>query len=356
MKAIILCAGLGTRLRPLTFSTAKHLIPVGNKPVLYFGIESLVAIGVREIGIIVSADSWPIIQNAVDDGARWGAKVTYIEQPKPPRGLAHAAQCAESFVGQEPFVMYLGDNLIPEGLVGGAELFRSSGANAVVMLKPVDDPGHFGVAEVEGDRIVRLVEKPKQPRSNLAIVGGYFFDHNIFDSIRRIKPSWRNEYEITDAIQDMINRGLVVLPYVMTGWWKDAGKPEDVIDANRVILGTLTPSMQGKVDAASSIEGPVSIGAGSEITGSRIRGPVIIGADCRIVNAEVGPYTSIADRVHILNSRIENSVVMEDTMVRDLRYPLADSLIGRRVQVAGGGGAQTAVRVLLGDFCETVLP
>ncbi len=356
MKAIVLCAGLGTRLRPLTFSTAKHLIPVGNKPVLYFGIESLVAVGVREIGIIVSVDSWPIIQNAVDDGGRWGAHVTYIEQPKPPRGLAHAAQCAESFIGREPFVMYLGDNLIPEGLTGPAELFRTSGANAVVMLKPVDDPSHFGVAEVEGGRIARLVEKPKQPRSNLAIVGGYFFDHNIFDSIRCIKPSWRNEYEITDAIQDLINRGLVVLPYVMTGWWKDAGKPEDIIDANRVVLGGLTPSVQGKVDFASSLEGPVSIGSGSEIIGSRIRGPVIIGADARIVNAQIGPYTSIADRVHILNSRIENSVVMDDSVVRDLAPLLADSLIGRRVQVAGGGGAQTAVRMLLGDFCETVLP
>ena len=356
MKAIVLCAGLGTRLRPLTFSTAKHLIPVGNKPVLYFGIESLVAVGAREIGMIVSVDSWPIIQNAIDDGGRWGAQVTYIEQPKPPRGLAHAAQCAEAFIGTEPFVMYLGDNLIPEGLAGAADLFRSSGANAVVMLKPVDDPSHFGVAEVEGGCIVRLVEKPKEPRSDLAVVGSYFFDHNIFDSIRHLKPSWRNEYEITDAIQDLINRGLVVLPYVMTGWWKDAGKPEDIIDANRAVLDTLIPSVQGKVDFASSLEGPVSVGPGSEVIGSRIRGPVIIGADARIVNAEIGPYTSIADRVHILNSRIENSVVMDDSVVRDLRHLVADSLIGRRVQVAGGGGAQTAVRVLLGDFCEAVVP
>ena len=188
MKAIVLCAGLGTRLRPLTFSTAKHLIPVANKPVLFFGLESLIEVGARDIGIIVSKESRGVIQNAVDDGQRWGARVTYIEQPQP-RGLAHAAQCARSFVGTDEFVMYLGDNLIPEGLSQAVALFRRSRANALVMLKAVDDPSSFGIAELSGDRIVRLVEKPKHPRSNLAIVGGYVFDHHVFDAIARIQPS-----------------------------------------------------------------------------------------------------------------------------------------------------------------------
>lgn len=355
MKAIVLCAGLGTRLRPLTFSTAKHLLPVANKPILYFGIESLVAIGAREIGIIVSKESRKIIQNAVDDGARWGAQVTYIEQLEP-RGLAHAAQCGESFIGSEPFVMYLGDNLIPEGLTGATELFRRSGANAVVMLKAVDDPTHFGIAEIENERIVRLVEKPKQPRSKLAIVGGYCFDHHIFESIRLIKPSWRNEYEITDAIQNLIDRGLKVLPYEMQGWWKDAGKPQDIIEANRAVLQGIGTSVQGTVDAESTLDGPVTIGPDTEIIGSQIRGPAIIGAEARIVNAQIGPFTSLGDRVHVINSRIEDSVVMEESVIRDVRQPLIGSLIGRKVQVSGSDGERDSVRLLLGDFCETELP
>jgi glucose-1-phosphate thymidylyltransferase len=355
MKAIVLCAGLGTRLRPLTFSIAKHLIPVANKPVLFFGIESLVAVGARDIGIIVSQESQKIIQNAVDDGQRWGARVTYIEQPQP-RGLAHAAQCAESFIGGEPFVMFLGDNLLPEGMRAPVELFRRTGAHAVVMLKAVDDPSRFGIAEIDGDRITRLVEKPKQPRSNLAIVGGYVFSPEIFASIRRIKPSWRNEYEITDAIQDLIDRGLTVVPYVVQGWWKDTGKPEDILDANRAMLETMHAEVRGTVDATSTIEGPVSIGEGSEVIRSRIRGPVIIGAEARIVDAEIGPFTSLGDRVHVIGSRVEDSVVMEDCLIRNLRQPLRRSLLGSKVQVTGNAEAPDALRLLLGDFCEVDLP
>lgn len=353
MRAIILCAGLGTRLRPLTFSIAKHLIPVANKPVLFSVIEYLVAVGVRDIGIIVSKESHPIIQNAVDDGSRWGARVTYILQPTP-RGLAHAAQCGESFVGGEPFIMFLGDNLLPEGLAPAVDRFHRSGANAVVTLKAVDDPSHFGIAEVEGDRIRRLVEKPKQPRSNLAVVGSYIFDRNIFDSIRRIRPSWRNEYEITDAIQDLIDRGFTVVPHIVTGWWKDTGKPDDILDANRAVLDeTLVSRVCGKVDAASSLHGVVDIGEGAEVVNSRIRGPSIIGANARVVNADVGPYVSLGDRVEVVNCRIENSVVMEDSVLRDVARPLAGCLIGRRVKV--GAAAPGAVRLLLGDFCEADL-
>jgi len=356
MRAIILCAGLGTRLRPLTFSTAKHLIPVANKPVLYSALEALVAVDAREIGIVVSKESHPIIQNAIDDGARWGAKVSYVEQTSP-RGLAHAAQCGEAFVGGEPFIMYLGDNLLPEGLSPAVEKYRRSGANAVVTLKAVDDPSHFGIAEVEGDRILRLVEKPKEPRSNLAIVGSYVFDKNIFDSIRRIKPSWRNEYEITDAIQDLIDHGFKVVPHVVTGWWKDTGKPEDILEANRAVLDeTLVSSVRGKVDAASTLHGVVDVGEGAEIVNSQVRGPTIIGANARIVNAEIGPYASIGDRVEVLNSRVENSVVMEETLIRDVEQPLAGCLIGRKVKVTGKPVNPGTVRLLLGDFCETDVP
>jgi len=356
MKAIVLCAGLGTRLRPLTFSTAKHLIPVANKPVLFFGIESLVAVGAREIGVIVSKDSHNVIRNALDDGQRWGAQVTYIDQPQP-RGLAHAAQCAESFIGAEPFVMYLGDNLLPEGLTGATERFRATGANAVVMLKAVDDPSAFGIAEVDGDRIVRLVEKPKNPASNLAIVGGYVFDHNIFESIRLIKPSWRNEYEITDAIQNLIDRGLKVMPYVVRGWWKDTGKPDDILDANRVLLDQLAPAVRGKVDAESRLDGVVVVGERAEVINSTIRGPVIIGDEARLVGAQVGPYVSLGDRVHVIDTRIENSVVMDDALLEHVPQPIADSLIGRRVKLTGrAADAPATLRLLLGDFCETALP
>lgn len=354
MKAIVLCAGLGTRLRPLTFSTAKHLIPVANKPVLYYGIESLVAVGARRIGMIVSRESRGIIQNAVDDGQRWGAEVTYIEQPEP-RGLAHAAQCAEAFIGSEPFVMYLGDNLLPEGLTAAVERFQRSGADAVVMLKPVDDPSSFGIAEVDGERITRLVEKPKQPRSNLAIVGGYVFGPQIFTSIHRIKPSWRNEYEITDAIQDLIERGLTVVPYIVAGWWKDAGKPADILEANRVMLEQLVPGIEGRVDSASTIEGTVAIGPHSEIIGSHIRGPAIIGAEARIVDTHIGPFTSIGDRVHVIGSRVENCVVMEDCVIRNVPQRVTGSLLGRKVQVSGRSDEGEVVTLLLGDLCEAEL-
>ncbi|MBP1689410.1 MAG: glucose-1-phosphate thymidyltransferase, partial [Deltaproteobacteria bacterium] len=283
------------------------------------------------------------------------AQVSYVEQPQP-RGLAHAAQCARAFVGSDPFVMYLGDNLIPEGLTGAADHFKRSGANAVVMLKAVDDPTQFGIAQLDGDRIVRLIEKPKNPPTNLAIVGGYFFDHHIFESIDRIKPSWRNEYEITDAIQDLIDRGLNVVPYVVTGWWKDAGKPNDILEANQVMLQKIGTAIQGKLDSSSIIEGPVCIGPDTEVSGSKIVGPVIIGAESRIIDAEIGPFASIGDRVHVIGSRIADSVVMDDTVIQHVRQPVVRSLLGRRVQLTGNVAGQAGIRLVLGDFCETELP
>lgn len=352
MKAIMLCAGLGTRLRPLTFSIAKHLLPVANKPVLYFAIENLVAVGIQEIGIIVSKESWPIIEGAVGDGSRWGIRVTYIEQPSP-KGLAHACQCAESFVAGDSFVMYLGDNLIPEGLGNAVERFRSTGAAAVVMLKEVEDPRAFGIAQLDGGRIVRLIEKPKEPPSNLAIVGGYVFTSEIFESIRRIKPSWRNELEITDAIQNLIDRGLSVAPYVLTSYWKDTGNPRDILEANRVMLDKLVADNQGTIDAGSRIEGAVVIAAGAEIENSRIVGPAIIGAQAKIVDAQVGPYAAIGERARISASHIEDSVVMEDTVIENLARPLAGSLVGRKVKISGD--VEPRLRLVVGDMCEVTL-
>lgn len=350
MKAIILCAGLGTRLRPLTFSIAKHLIPVGNKPVLFFAIENLVEVGVRELGMIVSKESWPIIEEAVGDGRRWGLRVTYIEQPEP-KGLAHAAQCAESFIGDDSFIMYLGDNLIPEGMGEAVRRFEASTADAVVMLKEVEDPSAFGIAQLDGDRIVKLIEKPKDPPSNLAIVGGYVFRSAIFDSIRAIKPSWRNEYEITDALQNLIDRQRKVVPYVLTSWWKDTGKPADILDANRVILDSISAERAGSVDQASTVDGIVHIAAGAEVVRSQIEGPVIIGSGARIVDSYVGPYTSVGDGVEIVRSRVEDSVLMEGTQIEDLSGPLSRSLVGRKAKLRGGSGAEP-VRLLVGDMCE----
>ncbi len=349
MKAIVLCAGLGTRLRPLTFSTAKHLIPVANKPVLHYGIQYIREVGIRDIGIIVSKESYPLISSAIGDGSQFGASVSYIDQPEP-RGLAHAAGCAREFIGDEPFIMFLGDNLIPEGLSGLSRGFNGD-ADAVVMLKEVDDPSAFGIAVLQGDRIVRLMEKPREPPSNLAIVGAYLFSPEIFTSIDRIKPSWRNEYEITDAIQDLIDRDLIVRPYVVHGWWKDTGKPEDILEANRVVLDELKSENHGQVDGTSTLHGTVSIGRGSTISNSTINGPVAIGEGVCIENAQVGPHVAVGNGAHLVNCEIRNSVVMEETAIRDVGRLLEGCLIGRKVQIIGGSTG----RLVVGDQCRLEL-
>ena len=350
MKGLILSGGKGTRLRPLTYTSAKQLVPVANKPVLFYGIEALASAGIRDIGIVVG-DTEAEIRAAVGDGSRWGIKVTYIPQDAP-RGLAHAVLISEPYIGRDPFVMYLGDNLLNKGINGFVDDFVREAPAAQILLTRVPDPQMFGVAELQDGRVVRLVEKPKQPKSDLALVGVYMFSPAVFDSVKRITPSFRNELEITDAIQDLIDHGLDVRPHLVEGWWKDTGKLEDMLEANRLILDTIERRIDGSVDGESRIEGKVVIEAGAVVERSVIRGPVIIGAGARIVHAYVGPFTSIGQRTEIRNSEIGHSIVLEGCIILDLENRVEDSLLGRNVRIERMPVKPSAYRFMLGDNSE----
>ncbi|MFN2446587.1 MAG: glucose-1-phosphate thymidylyltransferase [Vicinamibacterales bacterium] len=350
MKGLILSGGKGTRLRPLTYTSAKQLVPVANKPVLFYGIEALVDAGIRDIGIVVG-ETQAEIRAAVEDGSRWGARITYIEQDAP-RGLAHAVLISEPFLGADPFVMYLGDNLLNKGIVPFVEQFVRDEPAAQILLTPVPDPQMFGVAELNDGQVVRLVEKPKEPKSDLALVGVYMFGPEIFTSVKRIKPSFRNELEITDAIQDLIERGLTVTPHLVNGWWKDTGKLEDMLEANRLILETLERRIEGSLDGDSRIEGKVVIEKGARVEASVIRGPAIIGTHATISHAYVGPFTSIMNDVEIRASEIEHSIVLEGSSLRDLTTRVADSLIGKNVRIHREPLKPSAYRFMLGDNSE----
>ena len=350
MKGLILSGGKGTRLRPITYTRAKQLVPVANKPVLFYGLEALVAAGIRDIGIVVG-DTQAEIRAAVEDGSRWGARVTYIEQDAP-RGLAHAVLISEPFLEGDQFVMYLGDNLLKHSIAEFVREFDREKPAAQILLAKVPDPQMFGVAELNGHRVVRLVEKPKEPKSDLALVGVYMFGREVFDSVKRIRPSFRNELEITDAIQDLIDQGLDVRPHIVDGWWKDTGKLEDMLEANRLILDTLEARNDGRVSADSRVEGKVVIGPGAMIERSIVRGPVIIGANARIAGAYIGPFTSIGDRAEIRETEIEHSIVLEGAVITDLANRIEDSLIGRNVQIYRVPRKPSAYRFMLGDNSE----
>jgi glucose-1-phosphate thymidylyltransferase len=350
MKGLILSGGKGTRLRPLTYTSAKQLVPVANKPVLFYGIEALVEAGITDIGIVVG-DTHLEIKAAVGDGARFGARVTYIEQDAP-RGLAHAVKISQEFIGTDPFVMYLGDNLLNRGIIEFVDQFVKEKPAAQILLTPVPDPQQFGVAELQGDKVLRLVEKPKEPKSNLALVGVYMFGPEIFTSVSRITPSFRNELEITDAIQDLIDRGLTVRPHLVDGWWKDTGKLDDMLEANRLILDTLERRVEGSIDDESRIEGKVVIEAGAVVQRSVIRGPAIIGRGAKIVHACLGPFTAIANDVEIQDTEIEHSIVLEGSCLRDLANRVIDSLIGKNVRIYREPVKPSAYRFMLGDNSE----
>jgi glucose-1-phosphate thymidylyltransferase len=350
MKGLILSGGRGTRLRPLTYTSAKQLVPVANKPVLFYGIEAMAEAGIRDIGIVVG-DTQAEIRAAVGDGSRWGVRVHYIEQDAP-RGLAHAVKISQDFVAGEPFVVYLGDNLLNKGITHFVREFEREKPAAQILLARVPDPQMFGVAQLKDGRVVRLVEKPKEPMGDLALVGVYMFGPAVFESVHRIRPSFRNELEITDAIQDLIDRGLTVRPHIVDGWWKDTGKLEDILEANRLILETLEARIDGEVDSESKVEGKVVVESGAVIERSVIRGPAIIGRRTRIAHAYVGPFTSIMNDVVIRDSEVEHSIVLEGSCVHDLANRIADSLIGKNVKIYRMPVKPSAYRFMLGDNSE----
>jgi glucose-1-phosphate thymidylyltransferase len=347
VKGLILSGGTGTRLRPLTYTRAKQLVPVANKPVLFYGLEAIVASGISDIGIIVG-DTYREIQEAVGDGSAWNAKVTYIQQ-EAPLGLAHAVLTARDFIQDDPFVMYLGDNLILDGITSLVNEFRDSRANAQILLAKVPNPQQFGVAELDNHTIVRLVEKPEKPRSDLALVGVYMFDKTVFTASERIKPSTRNELEITDAIQELINMGLTVDPHIVNGWWKDTGKLEDMLEANRMVLDRLEPFNHGTVDDETVIDHRVIIEHGAVVKGSYLRGPAIIGKNTQIIDSYIGPFTSIQSDSLVRNAEIEHSIVCENAHIVDIGVRIEDSLIGRSVELRKTSVLPKAYRFVLGD-------
>jgi len=350
MKGLILSGGKGTRLRPLTYTRAKQLVPVANKPVLFYGVEAIVAAGIHRIGVVVG-ETKDEIQAALGDGSRFGAEFTYIEQGEP-LGLAHAVLISELFLRGEPFVMYLGDNLIADGIASLVEEYRQIGCNSQILLARVPNPEQFGVAELSDGTVVRLTEKPKHPRSNLALVGVYMFDDTIWEAVKTIRPSPRNELEITDAIQWLIDHGRSVHPHIVSGWWKDTGKVEDMLEANRIILDTFLASGADGVDEGSRVEGKVVIEPGARIYASTIRGPAIIGAGTEIRAAFVGPYTSIGPDCRIERCEIENSIVLEGSALERIPGRIADSLIGKHVRIHPGAERPRVHRFLVSDNSE----
>ena len=355
MKGLILSGGRGTRLRPLTYTSAKQLVPVANKPVLFYGIEALAAAGIRDIGIVVG-DTQAEIRADVRDGAAWNVDVTYIEQDAP-RGLAHAVLISQSFIGDDPFIVYLGDNLLAKGIVPFVERFVDAQPAAQILLAHVSDPERFGVAELtEDNRVKKLVEKPAEPKSDLALVGVYMFQPEVFQAVRKISPSPRNELEITDAIQQLIDDGLTVTPYIVDGWWKDTGKLEDILEANRLILETMERRVDGEVDSDSQIDGNVVVEPGASIKQSKVRGPAIIGANARITSADIGPFTSIMNNVRVHDSAIEHSIVLEGSDLSGLQSRMTDSLIGKNVKILRDPGTPSTYRFMLGDNSEVGIP
>jgi len=324
MKGLILSGGKGTRLRPLTFTQAKQLVPVANKPVLFYGIEALRDAAIEEIGIVVG-DTKEEIKAAVGTGRRWGVKISYIEQ-EAPLGLAHAVRISEHFLKDEPFVMYLGDNILKSGIKSLVEEFKEKKPNSLILLTEVPNAQMFGVAELKDGKVVRLVEKPKQPKSNLALVGVYMFDYHIFEAVKAIKPSWR--------------------------WWKDTGKIEDILEANRLILESIEGKMEGKVDEDSKINGQVVVEKGVVIKNSIIRGPAIIGKKCKIIDSYIGPFTSIQRECKIIKTELEHSIILERSEILEVGSRIDDSLVGREVKIFKCPPRPSVYRFMVGDKSE----
>ncbi len=348
MKGLILSGGKGSRLYPITYTNAKQLVPVANKPVLFRVIEAIRDAGIVDIGVVIG-DTGPQIREAVGDGSRWGVKITYIQQ-EAPLGLAHAVKISRDFLGDERFVMFLGDNVIQGGISSLIRQFAESDWNCQIVLTEVEEPQHYGVAELDSEgRIIRLVEKPKEPKSNLALVGIYMFDHHVFEAVENIHPSWRGELEITDAIQWLVDAGYRVYPYIHRGWWIDTGKPIDMLEANNRVLEELEPRNEGTISPDSEVNGRVVIERGAQIINSVIRGPAIIGEETRVVNAYIGPYTSIYHHCVIERCEIEHCIVLENSRIIDVPTRIEDSLIGRNVEITRSRMKPRAYKMTLGD-------
>jgi glucose-1-phosphate thymidylyltransferase len=338
LKGLLLAGGHGTRLRPLTYTGNKHMLPIANKPMLLYGLEHLKNAGMTDVGIVLG----PVkegVKELVGDGAKFGVRVEYIDQPEP-KGLAHAVMISEDFLEKEPFVMYLGDNLLREGVSRFKQVFEKNGLDCVTGVTPVSNPSSFGVAEVKNGRIISLEEKPKKPRSNLALIGVYVFGPKVFDAIRGLKPSRRGELEITDTIQIMIEQGGNVRAEEVEGWWKDTGRPEDLLEANQLVLADLTTDIKGRLSKKTHSTGRMAVGKGTTTVGSvSIRGPAIIGERCRLgPNVHIGPYTSIGDECTLRNVEVENSIIMKGCRVESGKR-IVDSLIGSYSTIADGANS-----------------
>jgi glucose-1-phosphate thymidylyltransferase len=348
LKGLVLSGGRGTRLRPITHTAAKQLIPVANKPILFFVLQNIAAAGVEEVGIVIAPETGAAIKEAVGDGSAFGLRVTWIPQSHP-GGLAHCVKIARPFLAESPFVMYLGDNLIGTPITRFADEFRAGGADATILLKAVPNPSAFGVATVDGaGRVLKLVEKPREPPSNLALVGVYFFSPAIHGAIDRIVPSARGELEITDAIQRLLDDHARVASHVIGEWWLDTGKKDDLLAANTTVLDSwCTADVRGSVDEKSVVQGRVQIGAGTVVENCRIRGPVVIGERCRLRNSFVGPFTSVGNDTEIVDSILEHAVLLEGCRLSRIDR-LEDSLVGRNV-VLVSRGSRGLYRMSLGD-------
>ena len=354
MKGLILSGGKGTRLYPITFNRAKQLVPVANKPVLFRVIEAIKEAGIDDIGIVIG-DTGEEIKAAVGNGKRWNLRISYIEQ-EAPLGLAHAVKISHSFLGDDRFVMFLGDNVIQGGISSLIRQFASSDWNSQVVLTAVDHPEHYGVADLDEQGCIRrLVEKPRNPPSNLALVGIYMFDSSIFRAVNSIKPSWRGELEITDAIQWLVENGYAVHPYIHRGWWIDTGKPIDMLDANNRVLAELEHKIDGYVDRDSKVDHLVTIERGAEIINSVVRGPAIIGEDARLINSYIGPFTSIYHNTVVENSEIEHSIVLDHSRIVNVPSRIEDSIIGRDVEVTYSPIKPKAYKMTLGDHSRVGL-
>jgi glucose-1-phosphate thymidylyltransferase len=350
LKGLILSGGKGTRLRPITYTSAKQLVPVANKPVLFYGIESMARAGISDVGIIIAPETGEEIRAAVGGGERFGVTITYIVQDEP-LGLAHAVLTAEPFLGSAPFVMYLGDNLLQGGIEDLVAAFRSSRPDALILLTPVPDPEQYGVAELRDGTVVRLVEKPLEPKTNLALVGVYMFTDCVHGAARAIEPSGRGELEITDAIQYLVDQGMRVEPHIVQGWWKDTGRLGDMLAANRLVLDTIQTRMEGEL-IDSQVDGRVVIEAGARLERSTVRGPAIIGAGARLTDCYIGPYTAIGEGCDIRNAEVEHSILLAGSSVHDLAGRMESSLLGRNVTIGRDERQPRAFRFLVGDNSE----